>query len=171
MSASHFDSKGKVKMVDVGAKEISSRLAVARGEVKMQAAAFQALQRGEIEKGEAIAVAKTAGILAAKRTAELIPLCHSLPLDSIGIEISFLEDGETIEIEAAVKASGKTGVEMEALTAVSGAALTLYDMCKAMDKTMVIQNIRLVQKKGGKSGDFVQDDERWKLREGERGIR
>jgi cyclic pyranopterin phosphate synthase len=142
-------------MVDVGAKAVTKRMAVARGEVRMSGEAFRALQGGTIEKGEAVAVAKAAGILAAKRVDELIPLCHSLPLDSVKIDFNFWEDGRTVGIESCVNTCAKTGVEMEALTAVSIASLTLYDMCKALDKGIVIQNIRLIKKTGGKSGTCI----------------
>jgi cyclic pyranopterin phosphate synthase len=153
--ATHFDEKGKVKMVDVGPKATSSRVAVAQGEVKMSQMAFLALKENRLEKGEAIAVAKTAGILAAKRTAELIPLCHPLPVDSIHLDFCFRQDNHTVEIKSEVRTHAKTGVEMEALSAVAVAGLTLYDMAKALDKSMVIQNIRLVQKAGGKSGTYI----------------
>ncbi|MBI4115640.1 MAG: cyclic pyranopterin monophosphate synthase MoaC [Candidatus Omnitrophica bacterium] len=155
MKATHFDQKGRVKMVDVGLKKITERVAIARGEIRMSPAAFKVLQENRVEKGEALAVAKTAGIVAAKRTAELIPLCHSLPIDSIDVRIQFLKDGRTVQIESQVKTQAKTGVEMEALTGVVVASLTLYDMCKALDKGIVIQNIHLIKKTGGKSGTYT----------------
>ena len=157
---SHLDSRGKLKMVDVGSKKESERIAVARGEVRMSPEAFRQLQENRLVKGDAVAVAKTAGILAAKRTAGLIPLCHPLLLDSIDLRFVFLDDGRTVEIESTVKTSAKTGVEMEALTAVAVAGLTLYDMGKAVDKGIVIQNIRLVKKTGGKSGTYLREGEK-----------
>lgn len=157
--ATHFDARGRVKMVDVGPKVPAPRMAVARGEIRMSLEAFQALRENRLEKGEAIAVAKTAGILAAKRTAEWIPLCHPLPIDSIEIDFRFLEEGGTVEIESRIRTEGKTGVEMEALVAVSASALALYDMVKALDKSMMIGNIRLVQKTGGRSGTYVRAGE------------
>ena len=157
---SHLDSRGKLKMVDVGSKKESERIAVARGEVRMSPEAFRQLQENRLVKGDAVAVAKTAGILAAKRTAGLIPLCHPLLLDSIDLRFVFLDDSRTVEIESTVKTSAKTGVEMEALTAVAVAGLTLYDMCKAVDKGIVIQNIRLVKKTGGKSGTYLREGEK-----------
>ena len=157
MRATHFDSRGRVKMVDVGLKQPSRRVAVSRGRVVMSHVAFQALKQGKIEKGEAIAVAKAAGILAAKRTAELIPLCHPIPVDCIKIDFRFLGGGRSVEIESEVRTTDKTGVEMEALTAVAIASLTLYDMVKALDRSIVIEGIRLIKKAGGKSGTYVWD--------------
>ncbi|MBI2167011.1 MAG: cyclic pyranopterin monophosphate synthase MoaC [Candidatus Omnitrophica bacterium] len=159
VSLSHLDSKGELKMVDVGSKKDTERTAIARGEVRMSPEAFRQLKENRLVKGDAVAVAKTAGILAAKRTAGLIPLCHSLPLDSIDLRFIFLDDGRTVEIESTVKTSAKTGVEMEALTAVAVAGLTLYDMCKAVDKGIVIGNIRLIKKTGGKSGAYLREGE------------
>ncbi|MCK4304684.1 MAG: cyclic pyranopterin monophosphate synthase MoaC [Candidatus Eisenbacteria sp.] len=149
---SHLDEQGNVRMVDVAHKDRTSRRAVAAGEVSMSAEIIELLRAGEIAKGNVLSVAKTAGILAAKRTAELIPLCHPLLLDHIDLQFDILDD--RVAIASSVKLRGRTGAEMEALTAVSVAALTIYDMCKAVDKGMVLGNIRLLEKTGGKSGAF-----------------
>jgi cyclic pyranopterin phosphate synthase len=154
----HFDEEGKAIMVEVGGKAATQRVAVARGEVRMQEATLGRILEGGMAKGDVLAVARIAGIMAAKKTPELIPLCHPLLLTSITIEF-YPHPGEgRIEIEATVKLTGQTGVEMEALTAVSGAALTIYDMCKAVDKAMVLSEIRLMEKHGGKSGSFIRRD-------------
>jgi cyclic pyranopterin monophosphate synthase len=152
----HLDEKGRARMVDVTEKDIMLRQATARGTVVMSPEVFQRIMSGGIEKGDVLGIAKIAGIMGAKRTAELIPLCH--PLNITGVEITFhpIEETHRIEIEAQVRLQGKTGVEMEALTAVAIAALTIYDMCKAMDREMVISDIHLVEKQGGKSGHFVR---------------
>lgn len=154
---SHVDEKGRVGMVEVGAKPDTDRMAIARGEVAMRQETLALIQGGELKKGDVLVTAQLAGILAAKRTADLIPLCHPLPLTFIEVEL--VPDAELpgIQITAQVRTSGKTGVEMEALTAVSVAALTVYDMAKAAEKTMRIQNIRLVEKHGGQSGDVVNE--------------
>lgn len=159
-SLSHFNFKGKLKMVDVSSKEDTERIAVARGEVRMSQEAFRMLRENRLAKGDAVAVAKTAGILAAKRTAELIPLCHSLSIDSIDLQFCFSKDGQTVEIESTVKTCAKTGVEMEAVTAVAVAGLVLYDMAKAVDKGMTVGNIRLMKKTGGKSGTYERKPEK-----------
>ncbi|WP_432822129.1 cyclic pyranopterin monophosphate synthase MoaC [Trichloromonas sp.] len=152
----HFDDEGKAIMVEVGEKNPTHRIAVARGEVRMEEATLSRILDRGVKKGDVFAVARIAGILAAKKTPELIPLCHPLLLTSAAIEF-FPHPGQgRVEIEATVKVAGQTGVEMEALTAVSAAALTIYDMCKAMDKAMVIGDIRLMEKHGGKSGSFVR---------------
>ncbi len=152
----HFDEGGKAIMVEVGDKQATQRLAVARGEVRMQEATLKHILGGEMSKGDVLAVARLAGIMAAKKTPELIPLCHPLLLTSVAIEF-FPHSGEgRIEIEARVRVTGNTGVEMEALTAVSGAALTIYDMCKAIDKGIEIHAIRLMEKHGGKSGSYLR---------------
>jgi cyclic pyranopterin phosphate synthase len=157
---SHLDEKGKAKMVDVTAKKPSAREAVARGKVLMRRDVVALIERGEIPKGDVINVAKIAGIMAAKKTGDMIPMCHPLELTGIDIEFtSNVEEGE-IAIEAKVKNIGRTGVEMEALTAVSVAALTIYDMCKSADKNMVLTDIKLISKYGGKSGPFVRDVEK-----------
>ncbi len=140
-------------MVDVSGKQVTEREAVARGTVRMQPQTLRLIRRGEIGKGEVLAVARIAGIMAAKRTAEVIPLCHPLPVEVAGVDFRVTGPG-VLEIEARVKVTGKTGVEMEALTAVSAAALTVYDMCKAVDRGMVIADIRLMEKRGGRSGEF-----------------
>ena len=152
---SHLDEKGNVRMVDVGGKSRTVRTAVAGGAVTMSNQVIKLLRAGEIAKGNVFAVAKTAGILAAKRTAELIPLCHPLSPDHIDLQFEILND--RIEITSSVKLKGRTGAEMEALTAVSVAALTIYDMCKAVDRRMVLGNIRLLGKTGGKSGTFRRE--------------
>ena len=140
-------------MVDVSAKPVTEREAVARGTIRMRPQTLRLIRSGKIAKGEVLAVARIAGIMAAKRTAELIPLCHPLPIEVAGIDFT-VRGRDSLEIEARVKVSGKTGVEMEALTAVSVAALTVYDMCKAVDREMVISDIRLMEKRGGRSGEF-----------------
>ncbi len=149
---SHLSPSGQATMVDVGEKIVTRREAMAQGKIFMQAETLALLSRNELPKGHAIEIARVAGILAAKRTGELIPLCHSLGLEFVDIQIQPAADH--LDIAAVVRCSGKTGVEMEALTAVSVAALTLYDMCKAVDKGMSIGEIRLVKKTGGKSGDI-----------------
>lgn len=150
---SHLDRRGRAQMVDVSAKAVTERVAVAGATVKMQPATLRLIRSGRIAKGEVLAIARIAGIMAAKRTAELIPLCHPLPVEVAGIELR-PRSGGRLDIEATVKVTGKTGVEMEALTAVSAAALTIYDMCKAVDRGMTINDIRLLEKRGGKSGTW-----------------
>jgi len=151
----HFDAQGAVRMVDVGEKEITVRRARASGRVRMQAETLRMVVEGRAAKGDVFEVARLAGIMAAKRTAELIPLCHGLPLD--GVSISFRKEGvDTIQIEAEARATARTGVEMEALVAVSVAALTVYDMCKAVDRGMVIESVCLEEKSGGRSGHYVR---------------
>jgi cyclic pyranopterin phosphate synthase len=152
---SHLDNAGRVKMVDVGHKPDTERVAVARGEVKMQPETLSLIRDGAVRKGDVLAVAQVAGIMAAKRTFELIPLCHPIPISSIDVDLSLDEERSCVLIEARAHTTGKTGVEMEALTAVSTAALTVYDMAKAVDRTMRIGNIRLVEKRGGQSGDLI----------------
>ena len=144
-------------MVDVGDKPDTARTAVARGEVHMQPDTLRLIAAGQMKKGDVLTVAQLAGIMAAKRTSELIPLCHPLPLSSIDVALALDESLPGVQIAATVRTTGKTGVEMEALTAVSVAALTIYDMAKAAEKTMRIQNIRLVEKHGGRSGDVVNE--------------
>jgi cyclic pyranopterin phosphate synthase len=148
----HIDNAGRPKMVDVTAKADTSRVAVAKGIVKMQAATFKTIKQGGMAKGDVLGVAKLAGIMAAKKTPELIPLCHPLLIGKVDIEFKLNASDNTIEIASTVESTGKTGVEMEALTAVSVTALTIYDMCKAIDRGMKIENIRLIRKSGGKSG-------------------
>ncbi len=153
----HLDETGRARMVDVGGKPDTDRMAVAKGEVMMKKTTFDLIQAGALKKGDALTVAQVAGIAAAKRTSDLIPLCHPLPLTHIQVALELDPGLPGVIITASVKTSGKTGVEMEALTAVSVAALTVYDMAKAAEKTMKIQNIRLVEKHGGQSGDVVNE--------------
>ena len=155
---SHFDEEGKAIMVEVGDKNPTKRIAVARGEVRMKESTLSRILDRQVEKGDVLAVARIAGIMAAKQTPSLIPLCHPLPLTSAAVEFHPCRGEGRIEIEATVRVSGTTGVEMEALTAVSVAALTIYDMCKAVDKAMVIGEVRLMEKHGGKSGSFVRGE-------------
>jgi cyclic pyranopterin monophosphate synthase len=150
---SHFDPEGGSRMVDVGGKAITVRMARACGCVRMQPETLQLLRDRKLEKGEVIEVARLAAIMAAKRTAEWIPLCHTIPLDAVEVRFAF-PDATTVTIEAEIQATARTGVEMEALVAVSAAALTIYDMCKAVDRGMVIERIRLEEKLGGESGHF-----------------
>jgi cyclic pyranopterin monophosphate synthase len=153
----HLDDAGRAHMVDVGEKADTLRTAVARGEVHMKPETLALIRAGQMKKGDVLTVAQVAGIMAAKRTSELIPLCHPLPLTSIDVELSLDEALPGVQIAATARTTGKTGVEMEALTAVSVAALTVYDMAKAVEKTMRIQGIRLVEKHGGRSGDVVNE--------------
>ena len=150
----HVDEEGRVRMVDVGGKADTERVAVARGEVTMRPETLRLIVEQGVPKGDVLAVAQVAGIMAAKRTPDLIPLCHPLLLTKVDVEFYMNEEVSRIEITATVRCRGKTGAEMEALTAVSVAALTIYDMAKAVEKTMRIGNIRLVRKSGGKSGDW-----------------
>lgn len=151
---SHFDARGKARMVDVSAKATSERVAVARGRVLMAPATVRLIARGVAKKGDVLSVAQLAGIMGAKKTPDLIPLCHPLPLSSVKLALSLDRKRNTVKIEAACKTVGQTGVEMEALTAVAVSALTVYDMCKSADRAMRIADIRLVKKTGGKSGDY-----------------
>lgn len=154
----HFNEQGRARMVDVSDKEATARTAVAETTVAMRPETLGAIRAGRVGKGDVLAVAQVAGIMAAKRTSEWIPMCHPLPLT--GIDIRFRDNGvDRLIIEATVKTTGRTGVEMEALTAVSAAALTVYDMCKALQKDIEIGPTRLVRKTGGKSGDYVRPDE------------
>ena len=150
----HFDSDGKAVMVDVSDKDITERIAVAKGRVLMEEETLQLVREGGFKKGDVLSIARLAGIMGAKKTPDLIPLCHPLALTSVRCNLEIAEDEPAIEITATCKLKGRTGVEMEALTAVSVAALTVYDMCKAVDKGMHISNIRLVHKSGGKSGVY-----------------
>lgn len=152
---SHLDEGGRARMVDVSAKRDSAREAIARGRVHMRAETLALITAGEIAKGNVLTTAQIAGIMAAKRTHQLIPLCHPLPLTGIAVELEPNEADNTVDIRASVRTTAKTGVEMEALTAVSVAALTVYDMCKAVDRAMQIGEIRLAYKRGGKSGEIV----------------
>jgi len=150
----HLDETGRADMVDVGGKPPSERLARAAGAVLMQPATLALIREGNIKKGDVLNTARIAGVMAAKRTADLIPLCHPLPVNKIGLELAYNEAESAIEIQATVKTTGRTGVEMEALTAVAVAALTIYDMAKAVDRGMRITEIRLLEKRGGASGDY-----------------
>ncbi|MEW5718938.1 MAG: cyclic pyranopterin monophosphate synthase MoaC [Chloroflexota bacterium] len=160
MTLSHLDEHGRAQMVDVSAKADTERVAIAKGEITLQAATLAAIRAGKIEKGEVFAVARVAGIMAAKRTHELIPMCHPLLVTDIAVDFEMLAEGNANErarvgIIGTAKNVGKTGVEMEALVAVTTAALTIYDMAKAVDRAMRIENVRLVLKRGGKSGEIV----------------
>jgi cyclic pyranopterin monophosphate synthase len=154
---SHLDENGHVRMVDVGPKPETERIAIAKGEILMQRTTLGLIREGALKKGDVLTVAQIAGIAAAKRTSDLIPLCHPLSLTQIAVDLSLDDALPGVKITASVKTTAKTGVEMEALTAVSVAALTVYDMAKAAEKTMKIQNIRLVEKRGGTSGDIVNE--------------
>ncbi|MDX1664956.1 MAG: cyclic pyranopterin monophosphate synthase MoaC [Candidatus Promineifilaceae bacterium] len=155
----HLDASGRATMVDVGDKPITERIAVARGAVHMQPETLQLIIEENLKKGDVITVAELAGVMAAKRTSELIPLCHPLPLNKIDVVCTPEPEANKVHIEATVRVSGRTGVEMEALTAVSVTALTIYDMAKAVDRTMRIGDIRLVRKEGGRSGPFYAEEE------------
>jgi cyclic pyranopterin phosphate synthase len=150
----HFDDKGAAHMVDVSEKQITSRVAVAKGKITMEPSTLALITEGRAKKGDVLGVARLAGIMAAKKTHDLIPLCHPLALSKVSLELTPDPDSNCVDIEATVKTTGQTGVEMEALTAVSIAGLTVYDMVKAVDKAMVISDVRLVLKDGGKSGLF-----------------
>ena len=157
MALTHLDESGAARMVDVGGKRETARSATATGRIAMSAEALAAIRQGDAPKGDVLAAARIAGIMAAKKTAELIPLCHPLALDAVTLDFAFIEGG--IEATANVSLTGRTGVEMEALTGVSVALLTIYDMAKALDKGMTIGPIRLIEKTGGKSGDWRADAE------------
>lgn len=150
----HFDSKGDAHMVDVGAKAVTDRIALARCQIVMQPETFEIISKGHAKKGDVLGVARLAGIMAAKRTSDLIPLCHPLPITKVAVDFEADADLPGYHIEATVKTTGQTGVEMEALTAASVTALTVYDMTKAVDKSMQISDLRVVLKDGGKSGRF-----------------
>ncbi|MFC3616617.1 cyclic pyranopterin monophosphate synthase MoaC [Lutimaribacter marinistellae] len=154
MALTHFDAKGDAHMVDVSDKPVTSRVAVAEGYVRMAAETFALISEGRAKKGDVLAVARLAGIMGAKKTPDLIPLCHPLPVTKVAVELTLDPDLPGVRIEATVKTTGQTGVEMEALTAVSTAALTVYDMVKAADKAMEIGGIRVTLKDGGKSGRY-----------------
>jgi len=153
----HFNQRGEAHMVDVGDKNITQRRAVAEGTIHMHADTLQRIIQGEHKKGDVLGVARVAGIMAAKKTAELIPLCHPLQLDNVDIQLISQQESSSVHCIVEVKTSGKTGVEMEALTAVQITLLTIYDMCKAMDRGMVMTDIGLMSKSGGKSGDWQKD--------------
>jgi len=153
----HLDARGHATMVDVGDKQVTTRTAVAQGEVRMTPATLAAIRDGNVPKGDVLAAARIAGIMAAKKTPELIPLCHTLLLTKVAVEFEIDESEQRVVITAMVRCNGQTGVEMEALTAVSVAALTIYDMAKALDKSMTIGAIRLLEKQGGKSGEWRRE--------------
>lgn len=153
----HFNEQNRARMVDVSDKDVTKREAVAYSRIVMEPETLARIREGRVAKGDVLAVAQVAGVMAAKKTWEIIPMCHPLPLTGIDIRFSFADE-QTLEIEVTVKTTGKTGVEMEALTAASVAALTVYDMCKAMDKAMSIESTSLLSKTGGKSGDFKRGD-------------
>ncbi len=154
----HLDEQGTARMVDVGAKPESERLAVAQGTVYMQPETLRLIREGALKKGDVLMVARLAGIMAAKKTSDLIPLCHPLPLTHIDVDLTLDESANAVRISATARTVGKTGVEMEALTAVSVAALTVYDMAKAVDRAMRLSDIRLVEKRGGQHGDYVAEE-------------
>jgi cyclic pyranopterin phosphate synthase len=153
----HFDAAGNAAMVDITGKDVTDRAATARARVCMRAETLRVVMEGTAKKGDVLGVARLAGIMAAKRTADLIPLCHPLPLSAVTVELTPDPAADAVEIAATVRTTGRTGVEMEALTAASVAALTVYDMCKAIDRGMRIEALRVVHKQGGKSGTFTQD--------------
>jgi cyclic pyranopterin monophosphate synthase len=155
---SHLDAEGKARMVDVTAKDVTERIATARGAISMRAETLELIVEKKVEKGDVFSVARVAGIMAAKKTSELIPMCHPLNLTSISIDLTPEKNPPRVEIEATVRVSGKTGVEMEAMTAAAVAGLTIYDMCKAVDREMTLGGIRLVKKSGGKSGTFARKE-------------
>jgi len=154
----HFNEQGRAKMVDVGEKAPSRRTAVAAGRVRVNGETFALIRSGGMKKGDVLTVAQIAGVMGAKRTPDLIPMCHPILIDGIDLELKLDEENCAVEIRATVSCAGRTGVEMEALTAVSAAALTVYDMCKAVQKDMVIEDIRLLRKTGGVHGDFERED-------------
>jgi cyclic pyranopterin phosphate synthase len=153
---SHFNARGDVHMVDISEKDITKRRAVASGVIQMQAETLQRIVSGEHKKGDVLSVARVAGVMASKKTADLIPLCHPLRLSHVDIQLKVDEQNQSVNCTAIVETSGKTGVEMEALTAVQITLLTIYDMCKAMDRGMIMSNISLQSKTGGKSGDWIK---------------
>ena len=154
----HFDEQGRAKMVDVGEKPVTQRVAVAAARVLVSENTFQLIRSGGMKKGDVLTVAQIAGVMGAKRTPDLIPMCHPILMDGINLNLSLNEEKLSVEIEATVSCDGRTGVEMEALTAVSTAALTVYDMCKAVQKDMVITDIRLLSKTGGVHGDYKREE-------------
>ncbi len=155
----HLDPCGGVRMVDVGDKAVTAREATARGSVRMKKETLTLIAKGQMPKGDVLVTAQVAGIMAAKKTKDLVPLCHPLELSGIEVRLSLQEEPVAVSVESTVKVDSKTGAEMEALTAVAVACLTVYDMCKAVDKSMEITNIRLIRKSGGKSGAYVREGE------------
>jgi cyclic pyranopterin phosphate synthase len=160
LQLTHVDHKGQAKMVDVSEKKVTERRATARARVIMQPETLQMIKENRIKKGDVLSVARVAGIMAAKRTYELIPLCHPLQVNAVEVSFELDEEASCVEIHTTVKTSGRTGVEIEALTAASVAGLTIYDMCKAVDRAMTVSNIQLVSKSGGRSGNFRRQDRR-----------
>ena len=154
----HFNEQGRARMVDVGEKPISQRTAVAAGRVLVSEETFALIQSGGMKKGDVLTVSQIAGVMGAKRTPDIIPMCHPILMDGLDLALTLDENRRSVEIQATVSCDGRTGVEMEALTAVSTAALTVYDMCKAVQKDMVITDIRLVKKTGGVHGDFIREE-------------
>ena len=159
MDFTHFNEQGRAKMVDVGEKPVSGRTAVAAGRVLVSAQTLSLIRSGGMKKGDVLTVAQIAGVMGAKRTPELIPMCHPVLLDGIDLQLTLCDEPPSVLIRAEVSCAGRTGVEMEALTAVSAAALTVYDMCKAVQKDMVISDVRLLRKSGGVHGDFVREEQ------------
>lgn len=155
----HFDERGQAVMVDVSEKNVTSRIAVASGKIKVNKEVFEAIKNGTAAKGDVLGVARIAGIMAAKHTSDVIPLCHPLPITKCSVDFELLPDELAVKAMSTVKVTGKTGVEMEALHAVSVSLLTIYDMCKALDKGMEIEYVHLEKKSGGKSGDFVRESQ------------
>jgi cyclic pyranopterin phosphate synthase len=164
----HLDERGRARMVDVSDKALTLREAIAAGAITMNAEAYAAIRQGTLVKGDAAAMARLAGIAAAKRTAEMIPLCHAIPLDHVGVEVRFDDRERAIEVEATARTRWSTGVEMEALVAVSASLLTIYDMGKGIDRSMTLGSIRLLRKSGGRSGTYVRETGRGPIR-GRRG--
>lgn len=156
MNFTHFNEGGRAKMVEVGDKDDTKRIAVARGSIKMDLKTLRMIVEGPMKKGDVLSVAQIAGIMGAKKTSDVIPMCHNIFITGSDIKFEIDEENSSIHIESEIRTIGKTGVEMEALSAVSIAALTIYDMCKAVDKDMVIENIRLIKKTGGKSGEYLR---------------
>ena len=160
MEFTHFNEEGRARMVNVGQKEITCRTAAAGARVLVNRETFDLIRSGGMKKGDVLTVAQIAGVMGAKRTPDLIPMCHPIVMDGINLELSLDETRKSVEIRATVSCDGRTGVEMEALTAVSTAALTVYDMCKAVQKDMVITDIRLLSKTGGVHGDYIREEEK-----------
>ena len=154
----HFDEQGQARMVDVSGKAATERVATARGRVRLRPETLALIEQGQVAKGDVLSVARLAGIMGAKRPPDLIPLCHPLALTAVSVDLALDRPGSAIEISATCRLVGRTGVEMEALTAVAVAALTIYDMCKAVDRGMVIEDVCLTRKSGGRSGDYVRPD-------------
>ncbi len=166
MALTHFDEAGKARMVDVSAKPTTERIATARATVTMDAATFSLLVDKSLEKGDVLEVARLAGIMGAKRTSELIPLCHPLPLSAVTVEFELRDEAAAVDIEVTVKTTAKTGVEMEAMTGAAVSALTIYDMCKSVDRSITVSDLRLIHKAGGASGTYTASSEEAPRREG-----